>query len=67
MYLPATLTASATVPFFAIYLAETKKMRETDGLITVAYICAVGLLIIAADAHGLSAWFALASNYTCLF
>ena len=71
MYFPTILTASATVPFFATYLAETNDMRESDSLLTVAYICAVGLLISFAalldDAHGLTAWFGLATDYGAFF
>jgi len=63
MYLPTVLATSASIPFFAAFIAE-REGRVSEDLIAVAYFCAVGLLLSFAagldDSHGLTTWFGLA-------
>jgi hypothetical protein len=54
------------VPWFATYLAEKDSDQVSGDLVAIAYICAIGLLIsfgaIVDDAHGLTAWFGIATE-----
>ena len=63
MYLPTVLATSASIRFFAAFIAE-REGRVSEDLIAVAYFCAVGLLLSFAavldDSHGLTTWFGLA-------
>jgi hypothetical protein len=63
MYFPTVLATSASIPFFATYMADGDG-RISEELLTVAYVCAVGLLISFAavldDSYGLTTWFGLA-------
>lgn len=67
MYFPAVLTASATLPFFAAYIAESDEKRDLESFLAVAYVCAIGLLVsfaaILDDAHDLTGWFGLRTDY----
>ena len=62
MYLRTVLATSASIPFFAAFIAE-REGRVSEDLIAVAYFCAVGLLLSFAavldDSHGLTTWFGL--------
>jgi hypothetical protein len=65
MYFPAAIAITATVPWFATYLAEDSG-QVSDDLVATVYFCVVGLLISLAalldDAHDLTAWFGIASG-----
>lgn len=65
MYLPVVMAASASVPWFATYLAESDASGRDD-LLAAAYLCGIGLLISLAaildDAHALTAWFGIATE-----
>jgi hypothetical protein len=41
MYFPTVLATSASIPFFAAYMADGDG-RISEELLTVAYVCAVG-------------------------
>jgi hypothetical protein len=62
MNLPAIVTVSATVPFFAAAIGEKTQSGRED-LIAVLYVAAVGLLISFAalldDMLDLTSWFGL--------
>ena len=51
MYLPTVLATSASIPFFAAFIAE-REGRVSEDLIAVAYFCAVGLLLSFAAVLG---------------
>ena len=61
-----TITAvTATIPFYATYLAASESRLSKD-LVTVLYFCAVGLLLSLAaildDSFGLTTWFGLSAG-----
>jgi hypothetical protein len=62
MNLPAIVTVSATLPFFAAAIGEETRGGRKD-LIAVLYVAAVGLLISSAalldDMLDLTSWFGL--------
>jgi hypothetical protein len=62
MNLPAIVTVSASVPFFAAAIGENTRSGRED-LIAVLYVAAVGLLISFAalldDMLDLTSWFGL--------
>lgn len=66
MYLPVLAAASASLPWFAAYLAEPDMDGTKEDLIAILYWCAIGLLVSLAaildDAHGLTAWFGIATE-----
>ena len=62
MFLPAALTVTTSVPFFASYLAEGDKSRSDDFAI-ILYVCCVGFIVSLAaimdDGADLTSWFGL--------
>jgi|tagenome__1003787_1003787.scaffolds.fasta_scaffold19034768_1 hypothetical protein len=58
MNFPAVLTVSATLPFFATYLAEADENADADSLLSAIYFAAIGLLVSFAalldDQHDLT-------------
>jgi hypothetical protein len=64
MYYPAVMAVTASVPWFATYLAENDSDQVSGDLVAIAYMCAIGLLIsfaaILDDTHDLTAWFGIA-------
>jgi hypothetical protein len=58
------MAITASVPWFASYLAESDSDHVSGDFVAIAYMCAVGLLIsfagILDDAHGLTTWFGIA-------
>jgi hypothetical protein len=65
MYHPAVLAATASVPWFAAYIAENEDRDAAEDLIAVLYVCAIGLLLSFAaifdDANNLTSWFGIAT------
>jgi hypothetical protein len=66
MNVPAIVTVSATLPFFAAALAEETRSGRED-LVAVIYVAAVGLLISLAalvdDMLDLTSWFGLRAGW----
>jgi hypothetical protein len=60
------MAVTASVPWFATYLAEKDSDQVSSDLVAIAYMCAIGLLIsfgaILDDAHDLTAWFGMATQ-----
>jgi hypothetical protein len=54
MYLATVMAASASVPWFASFLAETRTEGAIKELLVVAYVSALGLLISSAALLGMS-------------
>jgi hypothetical protein len=63
MYFPAVAAIKATVPWLAVYLTEEDSEGARGDLVSIAYVCAIGLLISMAalldDANSLTDWFGL--------